>query len=246
MVKINYLISMKKWLIPAMILLVIISCKNNSAEPQVNIIMPLGASRVQGSPPAYLSYRYNLWKKLRLNGYNIDFIGGEVDGEIYPLVNEEEFDPHHEGHSGWTSGQLLSDLPNWTARVDTPDIVLFSSPGGNDIIDGLSYESAIENVVDIVQGLQAFNPEVTVVLEKMAPGHSLVMMIGPLGTNHARLLNDIDSLASSLTTISSEVLVIDMATGFTDNMLADPIHYNQDGATFIADRYYSLLETILD
>ena len=72
------------------------------------------------------------------------------------------------------------------------------------------------------------------------------MMIGPLGTSHARLLNDIDSLASSLTTASSEVLVIDMATGFTDNMLADPIHYNQDGATFIADRYYSLLETILD
>jgi hypothetical protein len=29
-------------------------------------------------------------------------------------------------------------------------------------------------------------------------------------------------------------------------MLADPIHYNQDGAKFIADRYYSLLETILD
>ena len=207
--------------------------------------MPLGASRVQGSPPAYLSYRYNLWKKLRLNGYNIDFIGGEVDGEIYPLVNEEEFDPHHEGHSGWTSGQLLADLPNWTARVDTPDIVLFSSPGGNDIIDGLSYESAIENVVDIVT-IAGFQLEVTVVLEKMAPGHSLVMMIELLGTNHARLLNDIDSLASSLTTASSEVLVIDMATGFTDNMLADPIHYNQDGATFVADRYYSLLETILD
>jgi hypothetical protein len=37
-----------------------------------------------------------------------------------------------------------------------------------------------------------------------------------------------------------------MATGFTDNMLADPIHYNQDGATFVANRYYDLLETILD
>ena len=83
---------MKKWLVPLLVLLVISSCKNNNPEPQVNVIMPLGASRVQGSPPAYLSYRYDLWKKLRLNGYNIDFIGGEVDGEIYPLVNEEEFD----------------------------------------------------------------------------------------------------------------------------------------------------------
>ena len=76
MVKINYLIIMKKWLVPVG-LLVISSCKNDNPEPQVNVIMPLGASRVQGSP-AYLSYRYDLWKKLRLNGYNIDFIGGEV------------------------------------------------------------------------------------------------------------------------------------------------------------------------
>lgn len=238
--------SMRKWLVPLLVLIVIASCKKSNPEPEIQKIMPLGASRVQGSPPAYISYRYNLWKKLRLNGYNVNFIGGEVDSEIYPLVNEEEFDPHHEGHSGWTSAQLLEDLPNWTSRLDTPDIVLFSSPGANDIIDGFSYESAIENVVDIVKGLQSFNPEVTIVLEKMAPGHSLVMMIGPLGRSHGRLLNDIDSLASSLTTISSEVLVIDMATGFTDSMLADPIHYNQDGATFIANRYYSLLETLMD
>ena len=238
--------SMRKWLVPLLVLIVIASCKKSNPEPEIKKIMPLGASRVQGSPPAYISYRYNLWKKLRLNGYNVNFIGGEVDSEIYPLVNEEEFDPHHEGHSGWTSAQLLADLPNWTSRLDTPDVVLFSSPGANDIIDGFSYESAIENVVDIVKGLQSFNPEVTIVLEKMAPGHSLVMMIGPLGRSHGRLLNDIDSLASSLTTISSEVLVIDMATGFTDSMLADPIHYNQDGATFIANRYYSLLETLMD
>ncbi len=238
--------SMRKWLVPLLVLIVIASCKKSNSEPEIKKIMPLGASRVQGSPPAYISYRYNLWKKLRLNGYNVNFIGGEVDSEIYPLVNEKEFDPHHEGHSGWTSGQLLADLPNWTSRLDTPDLVLYSSPGANDIIDGFSYESAIENVVDIVKGLQSFNPEVTIVLEKMAPGHSLVMMIGPLGRSHGRLLNDIDSLASSLTTISSEVLVIDMATGFTDSMLADPIHYNQDGATFIANRYYSLLETLMD
>ena len=238
--------SVRKWLATLLVLMVIASCEKSNPEPQIKKIMPLGASRVQGSPPAYISYRYNLWKKLRLNGYNVNFIGGEVDSEIYPLVNEEEFDPHHEGHSGWTSAQLLADLPNWTSRLDTPDVVLFSSPGANDIIDGFSYESAIENVVDIVKGLQSFNPEVTIVLEKMAPGHSLVMMIGPLGRSHGRLLNDIDSLASSLTTISSEVLVIDMATGFTDSMLADPIHYNQDGATFIANRYYSLLETLMD
>jgi lysophospholipase L1-like esterase len=37
-----------------------------------------------------------------------------------------------------------------------------------------------------------------------------------------------------------------MATGFTDGMLADDIHYNQAGAAFIAERYYDKLVPFLD
>jgi lysophospholipase L1-like esterase len=186
-----------------------------------------------------------LWKKLRNNDWNIDFIGTQIDTELYPMVNDEEFDPHHEGHSGWTSGQLLDELSDWTAVLDTPDIVLFSSPGGNDALDGFSYESIMVNVVDIVEGLQEFNPEITIIIEKMAPGHSVVMM-GNLAVFHARLLNELDSIASALSTSTSQVLTIDMATGFTDDMLADPIHYNQDGATFIANKYYDALTPLLE
>ena len=101
------------------------------------------------------------------------------------------------------------------------------------------------NVVDIVEGLQEFNPEVTIIIEKMAPGHSAVMM-GNLAVFHARLLNELDSIASALSTSTSQVLTIDMATGFTDDMLADPIHYNQDGATFIANKYYDALTPLLE
>lgn len=236
---------MKNWLTLLGLTLILFSCETQSEEPALNTIMPLGASRVQGSPPGYHSYRYKLWKKLRNNDWNIDFIGTQIDTELYPMVNDEEFDPHHEGHSGWTSGQLLDELSDWTAVLDTPDIVLFSSPGGNDALDGFSYESIMVNVVDIVEGLQQFNPEVTIIIEKMAPGHSAVMM-GNLAVFHARLLNELDSIASALSTSTSQVLTIDMATGFTDDMLADPIHYNQDGATFIANKYYDALTPLLE
>lgn len=224
---------------------ILFGCESQKQEPIVNKIMPFGASRVQGSPPGYLSYRHDLWKKLKANDWNIDFIGTQIDTEPYPLFNDEEFDPHHEGHSGWTSAQLLADAPNWTALVDTPDIVLFSSPGGNDAIDGLSYESAIANVEDIIEEFQTLNPKITVVIEKMAPGHSFVM-IGALGDYHERLLNELDSLAGLWSTSDSQVLTVDMATGFTDDMLADPIHYNQDGATFIANKYYDALTPLLE
>ena len=64
--------------------------------------------------------------------------------------------------------ELLDELSDWTAVLDTPDIVLFSSPGGNDALDGFSYESIMVNVVDIVEGLQQFNPEVTIIRENGA------------------------------------------------------------------------------
>jgi len=235
---------MKKILVLTLTAFLVFSCRQQSNAPITNTIMPFGASRVQGNPPGYHSYRYDLWKTLRENDWNVDFVGTQTDAELYPAVNDEDFDPHHEGHSGWTSAQLLADAPNWTAVVDTPDIVLFSSPGGNDAIDGLTYESAIDNVKNIVEEFQKMNPEITIVIEKMAPGHSFVM-IGALGTYHDRLLNELDSLTDAWSTDLSEVISIDMATDFTNSYLADPIHYNKDGAKFIASKYYTLLEGIL-
>ncbi len=36
-------------------------------------------------------------------------------------------------------------------------------------------------------------------------------------------------------------MFVDMATGFSDALLADEVHYNQAGAGFVADRYYPVL-----
>lgn len=46
--------------------------------------------------------------------------------------------------------------------------------------------------------------------------------------------------------MSSQVMAIDMFTGFTDDFLADDVHYNEAGAEFIATRYYQVLESILE
>jgi hypothetical protein len=54
------------------------------------------------------------------------------------------------------------------------------------------------------------------------------------------------SIASQQSTSSSEVIAVDMYTGFTDLMLADDVHYNESGADFIATRYYNVLSNILE
>jgi lysophospholipase L1-like esterase len=223
---------------------VCISCeKNNQSKTASNKILPLGASRVQGDPPNYHSYRYKLWKKLVENGWSVDFVGSQIDPKSYALVDNEEFDPNHEGHIGYTSGQILEELDDWMATVDTPNIVLFSSPGGNDALDFLPYEDAVDNIVAIVQKLQVYNPNVTVVIEEMAPGNAIAMLV--LGDYFTRIQNDMDSLVNYLNTPTSNVVSIDMATGFDDDLLADPVHYNQQGASFISARYYDLIITLM-
>ena len=65
-------------------------------------------------------------------------------------------------------------------------------------------------------------------------------------TNYINDLHqDMILIASNKTTSTSEIIAIDMFTGFTDAMLADDVHYNELGAKFIADKYYAVLVNLL-
>ena len=44
---------------------------------------------------------------------------------------------------------------------------------------------------------------------------------------------------------SSQVITVDMFSEFNYSMLADDVHYNEIGTKFIADRYYNILEEVL-
>ncbi|MEL6124646.1 MAG: hypothetical protein AAFR14_13105 [Bacteroidota bacterium] len=113
--------------------------ETKAPSDSLNKIMPLGASRVEGNSPVFESYRYELWTDLVEGGYDIDFIGTMTDPVDYPQVSDITFDPDHEGRGGWTSAQILANIESWLDRNDVPDIVLFSSPGGNDILGGTGY-----------------------------------------------------------------------------------------------------------
>lgn len=235
--------------------LVLVSCKKEE-EPTHNTggggnsntsetkVMPLGASRVEGDRPNFESYRYELWKTLLDSGYTFDYVGTQEDMASYQDHSGQSFDHDHEGRGGWTSGQILNGLPGWLDNIGNPDIVLFSSPGGNDALIGLPYSNVIDNVNDIIDTLQTRNPNITIIIEQLAPGHSSIMT-PTLTTYFNDIRNDVVSIASQQTTATSQVLVVDMATGFQDSFLADNVHYNQSGAVFIATRYYEVLKDLL-
>ncbi len=131
----------KKLFILYLITIITFSCnEENNTTPEIEIpnasimkVMPLGASRVAGRRPSHESFRFYLWEDLIENNLDIDYIGTFTDNASYPTVNGNEFtEREHQGRGGLTSGQILEALPNWIDEAGIPDIVLFSSPAGND------------------------------------------------------------------------------------------------------------------
>jgi hypothetical protein len=58
--------------------------------------------------------------------------------------------------------------------------------------------------------------------------------------------NEVADMAETMSTESSRVIAVDMHTGFSDELLADDVHYNVAGAEFIASRYYEVLAGVLE
>ncbi len=242
----------KIWALTGIVMMGLISCgdelieqTNTNTNTTINKIMALGASRVEGNGPQYESFRYETWKDLIENNYSIDFIGTQNDPGSYPVIKNFNFDPDHQGRGGWTSGDILDQLESDLNLAGTPDVVLFSSPGGNDALQNLPYDEAIGNINEIVDILQDVNPNVTLIIEQMAPGRTDIMTEELLNYFN-QLQDEILIIAKNKATTTSQVIAVDMFSGFTDAMLADDVHYNTKGAMFIAQRYFDVLTQVLE
>ena len=206
-------------LLTGLFLMIFFSCSEESdiqPKPQsnsINKILTLGASRVEGGRPEYESYRYELWKKLKENNFIFDFIGTQTDKSAYPKFNDMTFDCDHEGRGGWTSSDILEELSNWLSLTGPPDFVLFSSPAGNDALEGLSYTEAVSNINGIIDVIQDYNPNSTIIIEQMAPARSDIMS-SELTKFLDQMKEEILNIAESKTTSKSEVIAIDMFSGF--------------------------------
>ena len=188
------------------------------------------------------SYRYELWKNLIDNNYNFDFVGRQKDYGNYEEYSGQEFDNDHEGGGGFESEDVLANIDEVLAAISSPDIVLLSI-GGNDLLDGGNPPSEpIANIVEIVGKLQSHSSNITVFLEQIAAANAETMT-NSLTTTLNDFNSQISSIADSLTTSSSKVIAIDMNSNFRESYLADDVHYNADGAKYIADIYFGGIQS---
>lgn len=211
------------------------------AAAQSLTVMPLGDSRVDGGGANHDSYRYDLWGELRADAWDFDFVGPEFDTNVYPGSDQLEMDREHYGIGGMTAYRLRQELPGTLPSFAAPDVTLLGL-GGNDLKhpSGRPVAAIVDDMVAIIDMLQAANPDMTIFVELIAPARSDVMtpdLAGRLGAFTAAIA----MLPAQQSTATSEVITIDMQTGWIDAYMADPVHYNAAGAAEVARRYRDAL-----
>ena len=204
----------------------------------------LNSCKKDSDEEGYESYRYELWKKCIQNNYEIDFVGQQYDDGTYSNFMGQSFDRDHEGIGGIETEDVLNNIEEVLSQTNNLDAVLLCV-GGSDLLNGDDPQTAIDNIGLIIDEIQNIFPSIIIYLEQIAPGNNEIMT-----NDFQQKLTEFNGLIYNIATDysnqNSTVMAIDMSTNFTENLLADDVHYNLEGAVFIAEQYYSSISTVFN
>lgn len=192
-------------------------------------IMSLGDSitdSLNGRP----SFRRPLWFKLKNAGYNVDFVGNASNTEFV-----RDYDVDHDGYSGIEAGELEQKIGSLLDKIN-PNIVMLHI-GTNDLSDGQSDESTLEEIDGIILGLRERNSSMVILLAKIIPmGHY------DTGSFNAK----IDNFVASRTSVRSAIVIVDQYSNFNPNDdLYDSFHPNASGEEKMANKWFQALQPFL-
>ncbi len=194
-------------------------------------IMPLGDSITDGDNNG--GYRGFLYKQLTADSYDVDFVGTLERGA-------SDVDPDHEGHSGWTIGQIHANLTTFL-DLNPPETVLLMI-GTNNILGGQSAEDATAALSNLLNTLFDQAPEVDLFLGELTPidpdrWSGATPEIAAEAEAYNALL---PGVVSAQQTQGHSVTLVPM-DNITTADLVDGVHPGQGGFATIADNYYQAM-----
>jgi hypothetical protein len=213
-------------------------------------ILPLGDSITQ-SRKGRLSYRYYLWVKLKDAGVDFDFVGtlkSNAGGNPpWPRYEGIPFDSDHEGHDGWRTEHVLEAVAGRGGRGlqkllqdDPPDIILIHV-GTNDVSYGQDAEESADMLRKAVEILQAYNPDVIILLAKLIPVRDKW-----IAAQIAKLNAEIERITLEADTATSRVILVDQSSGFDPHTdTRDGVHPTDQGEVKIADKWFEAIQSII-
>ncbi len=198
-------------------------------------VMPLGDSITQNRA-GKASYRYYLYKAMIASGLNANFVGTQ-QSNYGGLPKFLDFDLDHQGFWGWRTDQILASILGW-ALYTQPDYVLIHL-GTNDMFQGQSRSSTINELRQIIYNVRAANSRVKIVLAQLIPSDRNNGSISALN-------GDIAGLAAEMNTYASPVLLVNQNAGFSVGAdTYDGIHPNDSGDQKMSNVWFAGLWQLL-
>jgi len=169
----------------------------------------------------------------QLAGAEIDFVGSLVNGA------PELVDCEHEGHVGYTVGQLAENAAAWL-RAAGPDVVLLLIGTNDALIGGEALQSAPLRYRELLSTIQAELPGTAVLAGTLPP-------IADAGAAaRADWLNgEIRTLAAAAQSEGLPVLLVDVGAVLQPANLEDGVHPNAAGYEEIGRAWFQALAPLL-
>lgn len=199
--------------------------------------MPLGDSITEGVNGGY---RVGLWQRLRAAGYTIDYVGSQHDE--YATIPDQD----HEGHPGFTVGDIMDEAEAWIT-ASKPDYILLLA-GTNDLawwnVEGPATTAG--RFGELLDLIRATAPEAQVIVGSLPPmegeneqGDARATLVEAYNAAIAAQVRDraADGMRVSFADLNAVLSVAD---------LYDGIHPDEAGHEKIAEVWYQALMTLLD
>lgn len=219
-----------KFMIPFLLFLsIIFSASAGWADGPLKIV-PIGDSITMTYET---NWRYELWKLLRADGFDITYVGSLTDwfnpGDGFPKGNE--------GRGGWTINQFIDGFDNLvTYEFDMALVHL----GTNDIWGGDTPDTALNDLARLVDKIRTKNPTAVIVLAQIIPATNGI-------SNFDEFSRRIPEVAARKTTAASPVYVADLYSKFdkTTGLSNDGVHPSTAGLVMMGQLFYEALVPIL-
>jgi lysophospholipase L1-like esterase len=221
-------------------------------------IMPLGDSVTRGITGSsdQTGYRRELFLTLTGDGYDVEFVGSLENG--VPV----DFDRAHEGHSGYTSSQIESEVYAYleTQRLaGTPVDIILLHIGTNDI-DDVGFDLSADDVAAILDEIDRYEAdkgtEIWVILARIVNRNCITDFAPCSESDDTTEFNDnLEVMAQDRIVLDGDnIHIVDMedgaeidynlSTDIPPGDMWDDLHPFDDGYEKMADLWFSAIQQV--
>ncbi len=203
-------------------------------------IMPLGDSITKGAGSSDNGgYRDDLQLSLTSYSVNYNFVGSLSDGS--------GFQTNHEGHEGFTSGDILSNVSGWLTTF-SPNYVLLIV-GANDVTEianeTLTIANSVNNIEGIVNAIHSHNASTHILISSLTPRTDALDSLTTALSHRIKYIYEDKKAAGYKIHYIGTGEMFRTYDAWGDDYMEDFLHPNDNGYNVIAKGFFHRMINII-